>query len=181
MGTMKATHPSREVLLDLVTRLALNACQCDQFPGCWTCQARELLRMSRRSGSTLGVPVKTTTARPVRRPAETLTHKKVGALTVTLRRSTTDRTHGVKTFYVSSLRGLIGVEYTLKLVRRIVRGKDYRAVTCTCPDFVNRAQPRGLACKHINLLREFLRTIGGAKHVPLGTRLEVEVTEGRTS
>lgn len=98
----------------------------------------------------------------------------MGTAVVTFAAAARDHLRGVRTFYVSSLSGEART-YTLKVIRRA----GQRRMTCSCPDYHNRRDPVRRHCKHLRLLRELLRLVGGASKIPNGARATVPLRKER--
>lgn len=78
----------------------------------------------------------------------------------------------VRTFYVSSFQQRARVSATAS---EYVVKRFGRRMTCTCPDFVHRAQVENVACKHVRLIRLLARAAGGVDHVPAGVTLRLRL------
>jgi hypothetical protein len=82
---------------------------------------------------------------------------------------------GARTFYVDPL----GTPSALRLAYNVKRFA--RRMTCDCPDFTHRGQVLGVPCKHIRLVRLFIRAQGGISRVPMGAdvRFRLAIPAGR--
>lgn len=105
---------------------------------------------------------------------------------VTVRTAGSERTPGdtrVRTFYVTPFRRGTGTrEWSIEMnasrtseyvVKRIGRVR----MTCTCPDYVHRAQVENDVCKHIRLVKLLIRVAGGIARIEAGISIPFRIAQ----
>lgn len=85
-----------------------------------------------------------------------------------------EQVQGTRTFYLTSFSDPKQV-YVLK---RIVTRRRTVRWTCTCGDWVNVSGPLNRPCKHLKLLRTWIKLAGGLRHIPKGVTVSSEGDDG---